>query len=233
MKERTFKKDSEIEKVIQEKCPRCGRETRQKILASIEEKYIEEDGGYLIYGCDNDYQIIQCQGCENIIFRRTHENSEDMVHYETPWGFEEEYVKTVDLYPDPRNSRPVMRRVGDLPISIERVYRESLKCLNYDARILAGVGIRAIVETVCQDQGAEGKNLKEKIDFMVGQGVLTQDGAGILHSLRNMGNASVHEMQAHSKAQLMLAFDVIDHLLLGVYILPEDVKLNFFKKGQS
>jgi hypothetical protein len=61
----------------------------------------------------------------------------------------------------------------------------------------------------------------------VGLGVLTQDGADILHKLRTLGNDAAHEVKPHSLQELGLAFDVVDHLLLGVYILPDHAKKTF------
>jgi hypothetical protein len=36
-----------------------------------------------------------------------------------------------------------------------------------------------------------------------------------------MGNAAAHEQRAHSPKELNAAFDVIEHLMYGVYVLPE------------
>ncbi len=52
-------------------------------------------------------------------------------------------------------------------------------------------------------------------------GVLTTDGPSNLHCLRIMGNQAAHEVKPHSEADLSIAFDVVEHLLEGVYILPK------------
>ena len=52
-------------------------------------------------------------------------------------------------------------------------------------------------------------------------GVLTKDGAEILHSLRILGNIAAHEVTPHSDDQLAVAMNVVEHLLNGVYILPK------------
>ena len=46
--------------------------------------------------------------------------------------------------------------------------------------MLAGVGIRCLVEAVRQKENAEGKDLKAKINDLVKKGLLTQSGADIL-----------------------------------------------------
>jgi hypothetical protein len=55
-------------------------------------------------------------------------------------------------------------------------------------------------------------------------GVLTNDGATILHSLRNMGNDAAHEVKPHREEELKVAFDVVENLLESVYLLPLKAK---------
>lgn len=66
-----------------------------------------------------------------------------------------------------------------------------------------------------------------KIDYLVKQGVLTTEGATILHKIRTLGNNAAHEVKPHDYVELGLALDVIDHLLQGVYILPYHANSNF------
>ena len=68
----------------------------------------------------------------------------------------------------------------------------------------------------------QGRNLKEKIDDLVTKRVLAQSGATILHKLRFLGNEAVHEVRRHDIRTLGTAFDVVEHLLQGVYIFPAE-----------
>src|ERR1700687_2052802 len=70
-------------------------------------------------------------------------------------------------------------------------------------------------------KGARGPYLQDKIDSLAAQGFTTTAGAEILHSLRFTGNAAAHEMKAHSPKELNAAFDVVEHLMYGVYVLPQ------------
>ena len=84
--------------------------------------------------------------------------------------------------------------------------------------------VRAIVETICKHQGLTQGNLETKIDGLATTGVITTAGAEILHSLRFMGNVAAHEVKAHKTEELGTAMDVVEHLLLGVYVLPGRAK---------
>jgi hypothetical protein len=67
----------------------------------------------------------------------------------------------------------------------------------------------------------------EQIDDLTKQGVLTTDGAAILHKLRTLGNTAAHEVKPHTQKQLGLALDVVEHLLMGVYVLPARASSTF------
>lgn len=63
--------------------------------------------------------------------------------------------------------------------------------------------------------------LEQRIEGLVSQGVLTKDGAELLHGLRIMGNQAALEVKPYSMQDLNTAMDVIDYVLTGVYILSE------------
>ena len=139
--------------------------------------------------------------------RKTHNNSEDLTHF-------------VDIYPNPEDGRDAIDYVHLLPSNLQLIYHETIKSINSGLAVLTGMGIRAIVETVCKDKNANEKDLYEKINGLEKQGVLTKKDADILHKLRTLGNEAAHEVKPHNNTTLTLALDVIDHLLKGVYILP-------------
>jgi len=118
----------------------------------------------------------------------------------------------------------MMQEVYLLPRGVSTIYDEAHSALCGDLKIMAGFGIRAIVEAVCKDKEMSGRNLQIKIDSLAENGFITSDGAMILHSLRFIGNAAAHKMKAHSLEELNVAFDVIEYLLQGVYILPKQAE---------
>jgi hypothetical protein len=204
-------------------CRDCHRETKHKIIIDATLSGTDFSGGYSTDWI-TEYQIARCLGCETFSFRKEAGTEHDHVQIgEHEW----EYQPSVDVYPNPRQGRQPLTDVGLLQDKIQRIYEESLQALNDTQPVLCGIGIRAIIETVCKDKNATGGDLYNKINSLVGLGVLTQDGADILHKLRTLGNDAAHEVKPHSLQELGLAFDVVDHLLLGVYILPEHAKKTF------
>ena len=202
---------------VRAECRECNRETTHTISASaeFESEYSERD--FSISSWD-DYQVIECKGCQTVSFRHRSRNTEDTDH--DPNTGEELLVEAVRLYPELSGGRAAMPKAELLTSSIQQIYEETLSALNGDMRVLAGIGIRALVETMCKDRNAKGGNLETRIDDLVSQGTLAREGAEILHGLRIMGNQAAHEVRPHTAEDLNVALDVIEHALLGIYVLP-------------
>lgn len=199
-------------------CKECSRETSHKIISSYCENGSEDhgDGNSIDWNIKN--QIIQCLGCENVSFRVSSTCSEDydvdidgIYHYETikyyPSRFEG--LKAINIYL--------------LPVEVQGIYQETILAIENEQNILAGIGMRALIETICKDQKAEGKDLYQQINSLHQKSIVTKEGVDTLHKLRVLGNKAAHEVQAHNKEQLSLAIQIIEHMLDGTYIIPHKV----------
>lgn len=205
-------------------CTKCTGTTEHIVLASIDQDGEEDQPGW-VYQWNNSYQIVQCCGCKSISYRSSHVNSEDYVQVS-----EDDVDNRIfeDLYPPRINGRKSLEpSYHYLPGKVLRIYKETLNALNSDSSILAGIGLRALVETICKDNKAKGKSLYEQIDALVEQSVLTPKGSNILHKIRTLGNNAAHEVEPHNAKQLSLAMDIVEHVLLEVYILPKQVQAEF------
>lgn len=202
-------------KEIEVPCSNCSTRTNHIVLQSAEVSGHEDFGHNTWFAWDDKYQIIQCRGCNTISFRHLHTNSEDYYQVgpdEWEQGIQEK------LYPNRVEGRKKLEDTHFLPIKVRAIYGETHNALCDGLPVLVGIGLRAIIETVCKEKEADGKNLNEKIDSLVAKGMLTEDGAQILHKLRTLGNRAIHEVKPHSQDQLSLAMDVVEHLLEGAYI---------------
>ena len=64
-------------------CVKCDGKTHHKVLLSVDESGAEHNGYRIECDWDVHHQIVQCQGCKEISFRRASTNSED-IEYITP-----------------------------------------------------------------------------------------------------------------------------------------------------
>jgi hypothetical protein len=140
-------------------CSKCNGKTSHKVLQSIDKSGEETDGAW-VYRWNVQYQIIQCQGCKTISFRKASTNSEDYIQT----GPQEcEYIVSEDIYPSRvEGRRGLADEVHYFPAQVQRIYAETLQALNSRSPILAGIGLRALLETICQEKNAQGSNLLKR-----------------------------------------------------------------------
>lgn len=190
-------------------CGNCDQPTRHFVVESVNTTRVVHG-----YTFTHNYEIVRCNGCDRISFRH-HLRIVDLKKKE------EVFVDREHLYPPHVAGRRKLSDDYQLPEQVGRIYRETHQALCAQQVVLAGIGIRALIEAVCREKNTTGATLEKRIDNLVTLGVLTAAGASILHKLRTMGNVAAHEVQPHSEKDLSVAFDVVEHLLEGVYLLPK------------
>ena len=75
--------------------------------------------------------------------------------------------------------------------------------------LLSGIGLRALIESICKDQGIRGKYLEKRIDGLASNGVLTIRQASILHAHRFLGNAVAHEITSAHPSEIAVALEIV------------------------
>jgi len=201
--------EGDIVKVL---CGECGgRERNHKILREFEiHRNNEDDHG------SSKYQIVQCQGCETVRFRSDAWSTFDM-NYETG-----EPDSTVHIYPEyqPGAREPVADAFDDIPSEVARIYQETIAALNAGTLILAGGGLRAIVEAICINAKARGRRLVDKIDGLVELNLLAKPQAELLHEERYIGNSALHEVEPPARKEIEDGLVIVESLLNTMYIAP-------------
>lgn len=207
-------------------CNCCKRQTNHQVLGEGVNEYQDDvDYNWARY----TYRIVKCLGCDNVSFNLEKTGSE-YVRVNGITGDEEQYSEFIS-YPDKEGMiEPI--RSWDIPHIVSRVYMESVKALSEDCNILATIGFRATIEAICLDKNIEG-SLKTKIDRMKSQGIITKEDCRRLHELRINGNDSAHEMKSLSKEQLLVVYEVINGVLLSLYVLDKKFKDTFFYRFDS
>ena len=220
-----IKKNNLADKEGKVACGVCKSETAHLVLVNADASGTSNRGWNDELHWSESYQVVQCMGCKNISFCKIYSDSDTGYYQVAPDEWEHE--RHVQVFPNPTEGRVEISDSVLLPDNVSRIYKETIKTLNQSQPVLCGIGIRALLEAVVKEKKATGKDLYHKIDNLVGQGVLTKEGASILHKLRSMGNDAAHEVKPHAAVQLSLAMDVVEHLLQGVYILPHHAKSTF------
>jgi hypothetical protein len=193
-------------------CQTCKHPTNHEILFSKNTHDQTEDGDIQWWG---SYQVIKCCGCDEISFRRTSECTEDI----DPYTGNLEAIEV--LYPSRTDGRPPIEGYENFPSKTRRIYSEMLKALNHNALILAAIGLRALIESICIEQKTKSKVLAKSIDELADSGLLSKKQVDFLHAHRFMGNVAAHEVVSPKATELVAALDIAETLLKTIYILPE------------
>ena len=193
-------------------CPNCGIPTNHDVLYSAKTTSSSDD-----FGWHQNYEIIKCRGCDNIQFRTIY-GDESMVGYNQETG-EDGYYTESKYYPLNIVGHKRIANSHHMPEKIRIVYNESLEALKGNCYLLSAVGLRAVIEAICIDQSIPGRNLEQKINNLSKQKLITERDGKRLHSIRFLGNDSVHEMEVPQKFKIIIALDIIENLIKNLYII--------------
>lgn len=194
-------------------CGSCNKVTSHHVKARYDFEQIVNLREFGLNGTmkmDHEYLIVQCAGCEHISFVDIIPHESGWEVYQYPEPIEKEYQ---GLFLDQNELMEVPDEISDLYEEISVAYKKQ-------APILAGIGLRALVEGICRDQNINGRNLKEKIVELHAQGFISSQELPILDKLRTIGNVSAHEIKAMDEMTLKHAVLIVNHIIRSIYILP-------------
>ena len=200
--------------IVKMPCIQCGGGPRNHdVVREYEQKWSQEDEEAAGEQGGVEYQICVCRGCDTVRFREVSWSTFDV----DDWGNPE---TTVRVFPEAMASERAAIEVDGFPDKVGRIYIETVRALNAGALILAGGGLRAIVEAICIDQNVGGGNLQKRIDDLVAKGLLAGPQAELLHEERYIGNAALHEISPPAKADIEDGLQIVEGLLNTIYTLP-------------
>jgi len=221
-------------------CSTCKNETNHLVIQSI-----AHDGtsviGYLddkeiSYAWFKIFQIIQCQGCDFVSFRKHSwcSENEEYIYYSDDHKVQVDDGTETIIYPKRTKEIIQIDNLLNIPVKIRRIFLETIDCFNSDAFILCAAGLRATIEGVCDNlsivdgtiinsngQVCRKNNLQGKISGLHEKGFLTENTANTLHEHRYLGNQALHELSKPSSSELSLAIYIVKHILESIYEFPE------------
>ncbi|MEZ8504047.1 DUF4145 domain-containing protein [Vibrio splendidus] len=196
-------------------CTKC----KQYNWHDIEGKHSFETQPDFDYHCQIDHMVVKCCGCEQVSFlQRTHDF--EIAYFDEQDG---EWITPTsdDIYP--KEVKGALQ-AKSFPMVVKKIYEESCQAYRDEAHTLAGIGFRATIEAVCNDQKIQGKELSTRINNLASKGLISKKDSARLHSIRFLGNDAAHDIKLPSKDALEAALVIIEHLLNTVYILDQESK---------
>jgi len=192
-------------------CRNCNGLRNYKSLFEKKNKGSEEEG---YFEWIDQYNVIECAGCETISF--LHEYGDNYMIKETEEGHE--YYTDVTIFPFYLENGTEISEIHLLPKIIQTVYLETLNAFKSKCYMLTAGGYRAIIEALCNHLKIRKDDLSVRINLLNEKGYLTINESKRLHSIRFLGNDSLHEMEVPKPHQLLIVLEIINHLLTNLFI---------------
>lgn len=192
-------------------CHECGKITNHIILAKQNIGSQPEDD----YHWGETHYFARCAGCDSFTYAISNWSEEDWDPNTGNMG------TTWRTYPRAATERQAIDDERELPSKIRIIYKEVIGSMNAQLPVLSAIGLRALIEAICRDQGVEARNLGLLIDGLAKKGVLSEAQARILHAHRFLGNVAAHDIVSAMPTELVAALEIAENVLKTIYILPK------------
>jgi hypothetical protein len=198
-------------KVFKNYCVKCKQKTNHDIEGTHQIEHDPYD-----YHCMIEHSVVKCRGCDTVSFLRVFHDIEGAY----PTDHDEWVVpKEIETYPKAKAGNLDTKHLPDI---VESIYTETCNAYRDGALTLAGIGFRATIEAICNDQGITGKELSARINNLAGKGLISKKDSTRLHSIRFMGNDAAHDIKKPSERSLQAALVIVEHLITTVYIIDRE-----------
>lgn len=184
-------------------CNLCKTETNH-ICQSEHLRYREYEENYWE---QNRYRLWICAGCESATL--------EVAYQDVGYGSEDNW--DLDYFPKREENDVKGKSFRKLPDKLNKIYRETIQAFNNNLNVLCAVGLRALIEGICEDKGMKGNNLEVKIDGL--KSILPTNIVTNIHNFRFIGNTAIHELTPPEKHALRLAIEIVEDLLNFLYEL--------------
>lgn len=206
--------EKENKRDVYSPCVSCDRKTFHEILhADIQSEYE--------YRIDVINEMLKCRGCHTISFRkiiRDYESAYPIDETNDEWHVPEDITN----YPSILEGHKELGEIWEVPPIVRDIYIQSVQAIKDQSNTLAGIGLRATIEAICNDQSINGRTLEKRIDGLAKGGLISQKDAERLHAIRFLGNDAAHEIKRADPSNLLIALRIIEHLLVNIYILDSE-----------
>ena len=165
------------------------------------------------FGGYNNYQMYICPVCGKVTLNHQYWNN-GMTHLDEN-GNEIDDISEEIIFPVNSISKIY------LPESIRKAYEAALKIKKIDAASCL-MALRRTLEITCNDKGANGKNLWNKIEDLSNKGTLPPQLKHASTITKTYGNIGAHEEEVTvSDNELNYIIEFVKYILDYLYVLPQ------------
>jgi hypothetical protein len=208
-------------------CGTCGIETNCEVIISESSR---SDGDYE-YPDEVVLLVTKCLGCNKYTVSEVTICDSDM-HYDengklvcpqtTKIIYPKYYNKNINREKFIESFKTKIEELDSCcPPEILLILSECLYGYEFRLNTLSTVGLRMIVDSVCQEKEKSGEIPKAKIDNLLEEGYINKEQKAILEKIVDYGNDAAHKFNPLKNNNIEICFDVIEILLKNIYYLQK------------
>lgn len=194
-------------------CNTCGRNSIHTVEAQANGAWGDSD-----YQGWEEHALVRCGGCDNIKYSATHWDEHDFDYDEDGNAYA---VKTPKYFPSPKAKKLDIEHFYNLPGNLYDIFGEVLNSHSNNDLTLSTIGLRLVIELICNNSSCTSKTLFAKINELEKKGVISADEREILQEVRKFGNAGAHAGEAMSSDQIGTAIEICYSVIDKLFIQPE------------
>jgi hypothetical protein len=187
-------------------CGHCGWRLEMPVV-HVENQVSEHRDEQLAWDEGPVYRLLVCPACNGVLLERL-----DFHDYLDP--VEQELTATT-LYP----AAPELPKSTPKIVRVE--YEAALKARTLDS-VAYGIRLGRVLERICEDRGAQGKDLQAKLNELARKGEIPERLNDLAQSLRQLRNAGGHANLGELTESDIPLLDALGRAVLEyVYAAPE------------
>ncbi len=208
---------SDEAKKLKAHCNDCGRETNHLVVAADEESGEEDMVEWSV-----THEMLKCQGCDGVTFRkRTWLSEWDDYEYGGPGPFPQIVGRTPgikDEYFPPAVSRDEPSWADHLDANPRELLSEIYLALHSDSRRLATMGARSLIDMVILDKVGDQRSFVRGLDALESEGFLSPRNREVLEAALDAGHAAIHRGHSPTAKELDQVMDIVESLLQAMFV---------------
>ena len=207
----TKSKKPELPKVH---CNRCGIDTEHTVAHEEDRSVSEQIDKDTVVTAYSWYRLITCNGCKSVSMEHMRGHSED-------WDPETGPSYSMEYFP-PRTFRraPQWLSDGKIPEYIRRSLEDLYVALQNKLNVLAGIGIRALLESLMVKTVGDKGRFAENLKALGSAGHVSRGQYELLESTLEIGHAAMHRNFVPPDEALVACMDVTEHVIQSIYVFP-------------
>lgn len=183
-------------------CQHCGNENRMDLVCDNRVDQGNNEWDYF-----NHIKVYRCSVCLKATITETDFFSED-------YNFNDTVTEDIIYPPNELSDEKVV------PKDIIKAFKSSQRVRHMDKSIYL-ISIRRTIELVCNDNGASGRNLQQKIQDLADKGILPESLKTASNFTRILGNQGAHGTNTVTNEVSLHLLEFVKYIIEYIYVLPD------------